>query len=231
MGIFVKSQLFNFKNLKHANFFLSGSEHLINIWAPDDQLMPYCWQSKYKIEWTQSKINCVIIHPNKNLSISGDNENVKFCMFANRSQMNIKCLQLVFQKAQMEEKQSIRADKNLYVMADSEKEIWQILQQIQFNEYLLRICFITNQIFTFQIIQITFRNQKFIDIQSIAKNISLQGKGQHDLGDCQPIYVTSKQILMIKNGYFINIIRFILQNPRIRWGIQLLVRIINQFWL
>ncbi|CAD8043925.1 unnamed protein product [Paramecium primaurelia] len=94
-------------------------------------------------------------------------------MFANRQQMNIKCLQLVFQKAQMEEKQSIRADKNLYVMADSEKEIWQILQKIQFNEYLLRICFITNQIFTFQIIQITFRNQKNLSIFKILPKIYL----------------------------------------------------------
>ncbi|CAD8191732.1 unnamed protein product [Paramecium pentaurelia] len=89
--------------------------------------------------------------------------------------------------------------------------------------YLLRICFITNQIFTFQSSKsykgtqnlLIFKmdmNQKF----QIAKNISLQGKGQHDLGDCQPIYVTSKQILIIKNGYFINIIRFILYNPQFK---------------
>ncbi|CAD8191730.1 unnamed protein product [Paramecium pentaurelia] len=125
---FLQSQLFNFKNLRHANFFLSGSEHLINIWAPDDQLMPYCWQSKYKIEWTQSIINCVIIHPNENLSIRGDNENVKFWQL----QEQYVCQQIINEHKMPiiglsispdgRKIISIGADKNLQVMADSEKK-------------------------------------------------------------------------------------------------------------
>ncbi|CAD8188645.1 unnamed protein product [Paramecium pentaurelia] len=214
---------------KHANFFLSGSEHLINIWAPDDQLMPYCWQSKFKIEWTYSKINCVIIHPNENLIISGDNENVKLW----QQQDQYVCQQIINEHKMPiyglsispdgKKLISIGADQNLFVMTGLEKETLQVIQKIQFNELLLRICFITNQIFTLQSsksstgsknLQI-FKmdlNEKF----QIAKNISLQGKGQHDLGDCQPNYIPSKQILMIKSGYSINIIRFILYNPQFK---------------
>ncbi|CAD8093699.1 unnamed protein product [Paramecium primaurelia] len=217
------------KSEKHANFFLSGSEHLINIWAPDDQSTPKRWESKFKIEWTRSQINCVVIHPNEDLIISGDNENVKFWQL----QDQYVCKQIINEhkvpiyglsiSPDGKKLISIGADKNLILMTGLEKETWQVLQKIQFTEQLLRICFITNQIFTLQSsksstgskhLQI-FKmdlNEKF----QIAKNISLQGKGQLDIGDCQPIYVPSKQILMIKSGFSINIIRFILYNPQFK---------------
>ncbi|CAD8116530.1 unnamed protein product [Paramecium primaurelia] len=166
---------------------------------------------------------------NENLSIRGDNENVKFWQLQdqyfcqqiiNEHKMPIIGLSISPDGRKII---SIGADKNLLCNGRFRKEIWQFLLKIQFNGLFTSDLFYHQLDFYFQssksytgtknlLIFKMAMNQKF----QIAKNISLQGKGQPDLGDCQPIYVTSKQILIIKNGYFINIIRFILYNPQFK---------------
>ncbi|CAD8101448.1 unnamed protein product [Paramecium sonneborni] len=211
------------KSEKHINFFLSGSEHLIIIWSPNDQLNPVFWSQQFKIEWTYAEIFSCVIHPNENLIISCDKENVKFWQLQDNKYV---CQQIISEHNILayglsispdgNKIISIGADNKLIVMKGSDKETWQVVQKIQLCKQSFNICFITNQIFTLQStnsgkgaknleIYKMDQNEQFL----ITKTIPLEGKNQRHSGQSWPIYSPSKQILTTINGHSLNIIRFI----------------------
>ncbi|CAD8198827.1 unnamed protein product [Paramecium pentaurelia] len=165
-------------------------------------------------------ITCLIVSKNsENFFISGSlDKNIKFWSFSSSSCWT--CTQTISEHLDQVSGLSLNEDgrkliscsrdKQIFIMERSTDQFWYIKQKISGNGY--RISFITTDIFSFQPYDGTHLYLYSFDtitgqyIKSRELSISKGGQG------CQyffpQIYISSKQLLISKNGYFVNLIKF-----------------------
>ncbi|CAD8129539.1 unnamed protein product [Paramecium sonneborni] len=165
-------------------------------------------------------ISCLVVNTNQeNLFISGSvDKNIKFWTFSSSSCWT--CTQTISEHLDQVSGLSINQecskliscgrDKQILIIERSSDKIWYVKQKISGNGY--RISFITTDIFSFQpyngthLYLYTFDLTTGLYIKSRELAVSDGGQG------CQyffpQVYIASKQLLVSKNGYFVNLIKF-----------------------
>ncbi|CAD8069756.1 unnamed protein product [Paramecium sonneborni] len=112
---------------------------------------------------------------------------------------------------------SCATDQSILVMESSEKRTWQVKQKIKVNQWGFRLSFINNKIFVFQPSEQNnwhgSKNIHFYQFNSssnqyvISQEIQVKGGGYPCYCYFPQIYIPSKQILLSKNGHFVNLIQ------------------------
>ncbi|CAD8215242.1 unnamed protein product [Paramecium octaurelia] len=198
--------------MKKSTQFISGSyDRQIIIWSMDQYNQ---WICEYKLNEHNDEINCLILNNNEDLIISGsDDKKIKFW----KKQNQWRCSQTITDHAKdvvglsLNEKQDklISCGYDLFILIIEQSQ-W-VIQKIAVEYFGLRLCFINNNVFTFQprvsnymhIYEINSTNKQYskinqIDVKSDSDQCSYQFPQQ---------YIKSKCILVNKNGKNVNLIR------------------------
>ncbi|CAD8097683.1 unnamed protein product [Paramecium sonneborni] len=113
-------------------------------------------------------------------------------------------------------------DKQILIMEGSKKEIWHVKQRTHLEGSLMRLSFITNNIFVIQLqlqeylyiytkdLTGEFIKSKFLPIQTQSCAIYFPS-----------LYIPSKNLLFHKNGYNVNLIRFNFSASLTEWDCKL----------
>ncbi|CAD8110109.1 unnamed protein product [Paramecium primaurelia] len=215
------------------NSFLSGSkDSTIIIWSPinfSSQLQPILWGPLFKLNGHSNSIRCLIIHPlSEDLVISGsDDSSIKFwscatffqqkCQWTCQQTINehLDCVWGLSLNEDGNKLISCGEDKQILVMELSNKQQWEVKQKIQVEIQGMRICFINNNQFSFQAcsgkalpnLHIYTLNPSS-GLFSKSKDILVYGGGQPCVFYFPQQYIPSKQLLISKNGCYVNLIRF-----------------------
>ncbi|CAD8079964.1 unnamed protein product [Paramecium primaurelia] len=208
---------------KSNRFFISGSfDSYIILWST-----ALINRSKYLqklIGHTQS-ISCILTRPiieDLIISCSAD-FSIKFWSQQIENNQQWVCFQTIREhrnivwgisiNQQGSQVISCGEDKQILVIEQNQKPSsnWFVKQLIQVNQSGFRLCYINNNIFVFQPessanlnIYTQNKNQEYV----LTKNIQVLGEAQFCYPYFHSIYNYEKQILINKNGYFLNIIKF-----------------------
>ncbi|CAD8165294.1 unnamed protein product [Paramecium pentaurelia] len=200
-------------------WFISGSrDGSIIIWPTSLMKYPkYIMKFKGHSNW----INCVVLQPlNQDLIISFSKDStIKFWSVSNTS-----CMQTIRLINQDIYSSSINNQGNKLIACSNNNQIlvleeiscfkWIITQRIVVQNFGYRLSFITNNIFAFQshkqanlqIYYLNALNQTF----SKMMDVQIQGGDQPCNLYFPMIYVPSKNCLLVKNGYKLNLISIVL---------------------
>ncbi|CAD8121344.1 unnamed protein product [Paramecium sonneborni] len=227
------------------NSFISGStDSTIIIWSPlnnqSSTLKLNNWTATCKLNDHSSWITCIVVNPiSDDFFISGSEDHtLKFwlCSEPNMESSNLSWsnIQTISDHNSCVQGLSINQegnkliscgddDKQILIMEGSKKEIWQVKQKIHLEGSLMRLSFITNNIFAIQqqlkeYLQFYTKNQtsgeylksKLLPIQTESCAIYFPS-----------IYVPSKNLLFHKNGYNVNLISFNLSASLTEWDCRL----------
>ncbi|CAD8209813.1 unnamed protein product [Paramecium octaurelia] len=215
------------------NSFLSGSkDSTIIIWSPttnSSQQQPTQWAPLFKLNGHSNSIRCLIIHPlSEDLVISGsDDKSIKFwsCAAFFQQKCQWTCQQTISEHLDCVWALSLNMDGNkliscgedklILVMELSNRQQWEVKQKIQVEIQGTRICFINNNQFSFQACSGKALPSLYIytlypssGLFSKSKDIPVQGGGQPCVFYFPQQYIPSKQLLISKNGCYVNLIRF-----------------------
>ncbi|CAD8149940.1 unnamed protein product [Paramecium pentaurelia] len=177
------------ENITQINCLLINSpqEDLIITGSADHAIRFYQSKSKYPLSWVCSQT--LIVHLNCVQGLSLNEEGTKLI--------------------------SCGSDLKIIIMEGSNKQNWIVKQIIQTSWKGFRINFITNDIFIFQqglrneLDFYMFNSQS--GLYSLDKKLQVKG-GQKSCYNLFPSkYVKSKQLLLVKNGEYVNFIRIINQ--------------------
>ncbi|CAK56685.1 unnamed protein product, partial (macronuclear) [Paramecium tetraurelia] len=204
----------NFMN-KTNNFISGGFENLIIIWEMigNDQ-----WICQFKLNAHSSFIQSVLLNNTDDLIISSSQDStIKFWTKQNLwlcsqtiSEHNDGVTSLSFNEQQ--DKLISCSKEFILVIEECQLERkWSVSQKIQLNLYGYRLCFINNNVFTFQpfckgkmqVYQLDINNKQYRMAKEIAVNCSLN---QDEIFFPQS-YVKSKCLLVNKNGKNVNLMR------------------------
>ncbi|CAK92785.1 unnamed protein product (macronuclear) [Paramecium tetraurelia] len=207
-----------------SNSFISATDKII-IWQ--EQNLKWHTQQYLIAEMDKSPIKCLVIHPQEDLIICGSQKYIQFWY------KNLHTLQGALQNNQQEwicetkknsDTQGLSINQNgdtliscsftneIRVFKGSNRQEWIEIKKMDTNYYGLRLCFITNDVMAFQ--ERESRPHDKLNFYSLNSQdgqgegiIEVKG-GQNSCNSLFPlIYVPSKQLIIDKNGYFINIIR------------------------
>ncbi|CAD8198847.1 unnamed protein product [Paramecium pentaurelia] len=177
------------------------------------------WQSYQKLEGHTDRVNCLIMNNIEDCIISGSNDKtIKFWVQENQlwkcnqtlsdHTNKVRCLSLNISQNQLI---SCGEDKLLLIISLDNNKRWNTIQKISVEYYGYSLCFITDQMFTFQpkqinimhIYELSTLSQQFIKIE---KEVSIKSDA-----DCSSLFpqkfIKEKQILLNKNGQNVNLIR------------------------
>ncbi|CAD8213183.1 unnamed protein product [Paramecium octaurelia] len=214
----------HFDNVTTLNFFqikqwlISGSrDNNIIIWSSNLVI-----NSKYviKLKSHSDWINCLVLHPlSEDLAISGSKDStIKFWCISLSS-----CVQTIKLFNQQIYSLSINNIGNKLISCSDNNSIlilkalsfdqWIITQRIVVSNFGYRLSFVKNEIFVFQpyrqsnleIYQLNYENEKFFKITEA----EIQGGDQPCNYYFPMVYVSSKNCLLIKQGYKLNIIKIV----------------------
>ncbi|CAD8210705.1 unnamed protein product [Paramecium octaurelia] len=165
-------------------------------------------------------ITClVVIQNSENLLISGSSDkNIKFWTHSQNSCWS--CTQTISEhldqvnglSLNQGNKQLISCgrDKQILIMDKSADQFWYVKQKIQENGF--RISFITTDIFAFQPFDGTHLFLYTLDPATglfiKSRELAVSRSGQACQYFFPQVYVASKQLLVSKNGYWVNLIKF-----------------------
>ncbi|CAD8094414.1 unnamed protein product [Paramecium primaurelia] len=220
------SQINSQKDVSVITTFMNRSLFLTGQYSSSIIVWSYnlMFKGKYlmKMKKHAYKISCLIIYPNpENLIISGSHDNtIKFWYLTPSSSFNCyqtikeqECSVLALSLNQKGDTLISCDDYNLIlIMNGSYTSKWQVKQKIKLKGE--RLTFLSNHSFAIQ-----HRNSEFIFFygydytseQYVRINkLQIKGWRQHDRGQFFQYFIPSKQILLSKNGYTLNLIRFTL---------------------
>ncbi|CAD8120166.1 unnamed protein product [Paramecium sonneborni] len=203
--------------MQKSNQFISGSsDNLIIIWFRNEDNY---WICKQKLNGHSSYIYCLILNNDENLIISGSKDSeIKFWI----KQNEWKCCQTITDHENTVCGLSLNDQQNKVISCGSDKVIliieqpalnekWNVIQRITVDDFGYRICFINDNLFTFQpylkefmhIYELNTISQQFSKTRDLAVRCNFQG--------CNYLYpnqyIKSKCLLTNKNGQNLNLIR------------------------
>ncbi|CAD8166674.1 unnamed protein product [Paramecium octaurelia] len=209
-----KNRVTTINFMKKTNQFISGDfEGSILIWANHDNQ----WICSQTAKQHNDLINCLIMNNNEDIMISSsEDKTIKF--WTKKDQWM--CQQTitdhkhwVFQLSLNEKQNQVIScgwDKLILVIEYSEQyKRWVVLQNIKIDCEGVRLCFINDNLFTFQpyqgnqmhIYEMNKERNQFIKTKNITVN-----QGEDAFGFFQQQYIKSKQLLVSKHQNF-NLIR------------------------
>ncbi|CAD8085150.1 unnamed protein product [Paramecium primaurelia] len=199
--------------MKRSDQFISGSDDKqIIIWTRNQN---NSWICSQKLNGHTNDIYCLIININEDLIVSGSNDQtIKFWQKQNEwlcSQTITDHTNYVYGLSQNEQQNRVIScgnDKLILVMEQQNTQ-WIVIQKITVETFGVRLCFIDNNIFTFQpwqkkymhVFEINSTNKQYIK----TKDIPVIGGG-----DCYFFpqqYIKQQCILVNKNASNVSLIR------------------------
>ncbi|CAD8060835.1 unnamed protein product [Paramecium primaurelia] len=213
---------------EHSNYvfslnFMQQSDQLISgdsggsivIWSRNNN---YQWNSSQKIKGHSYGINCLILNNNEDLIISSSSDKtIKFWIKQNEwlcQQTITDHTSSVYQISlndQQDKVISCSSDyKILVIECSQQSKRWIVIQNINVDCQGYRLCFINNNLFTFQpwngnlmhVYEMNSVSKQFSKTKDITVN---QGNDRWQLFPLQ--YIKQKQILVSKHDKYINFIR------------------------
>ncbi|CAK80212.1 unnamed protein product (macronuclear) [Paramecium tetraurelia] len=200
---------------KSAQFISGSADKSIKIWSLNQNNEWFCQQ---KLIGHTHYIRCMILDNTENLIITGSpDKTIKFWIKKNEWQ----CQQTITEHTSwisglsLNEQQnrmiSCGGDKQILILEQSQKnQIWTVIQQIMVEQYGDRLCFINNDLFTFQ----PYSQDTMLVFQrnnnhqySKLKEIDVKGGSSGDSYLFPQQFIKTKSILLNKNGQNINILR------------------------
>ncbi|CAD8158061.1 unnamed protein product [Paramecium octaurelia] len=211
-----KSSVFTLNFMKKSNHFISGSrDGTIIIWQKIQQNL---WSKQQILNGHSHQINCLVINNNEDQIISGsDDKAIK--IWAKKNEWL--CQQTIKDHSKSVYGLSLNSQQNRLISCGFDKFIlireqselnkeWITVQKLTIEQDGYRICFIDDNTFVFspynteklQVFEMNDINKQFIQTQDISVKCGLDGQ-------CffPSQFIDQKQILVFKNGEFINLIR------------------------
>ncbi|CAK62879.1 unnamed protein product (macronuclear) [Paramecium tetraurelia] len=202
---------------RSSSFISAGNDKQIIVWRMNNQKE---WQSYQKLEGHTDRINCLIMNNKEDCIISGSNDTtIKFWVQENQQW---KCNQTLLDHKGYIRCLSLNISQNMLISCGQDKllliiqqnnnnKIWNTIQKISVERQGYSLCFITDQMFTFQpysinimhIYQLNTKSQQFIKIEQEVSINSGSGCSQF----FPQKFIKEKQILLNKNGQNVNLIR------------------------
>ncbi|CAD8094042.1 unnamed protein product [Paramecium sonneborni] len=210
-----KYSIFTLNFMKRSNKFISGSnDNSIIIW---ERNINDLWICQQKLTGHTSSVYCLILNNNEDVIASGSRDNsIRFWVKQNlwKCTQTITDHNSVVYGLSLNEQQnrviSCGEDKLILVIEQKEiKKKWQVIQKIQVDQFGFRICFIDNDIFTFQ----PYENEQMIIFemnktnQFYIKTKDIQVKGGSDYCLFPQQYIKQKSILVNKYASNLNLIK------------------------
>ncbi|CAD8209873.1 unnamed protein product [Paramecium octaurelia] len=202
--------------MKKSKQFISGSrDKSIIIWRCDENNL---WTLQQRLNGHSFWILCLVLNTNEDLIISGSNDpSIKFWINKNEwvCQQTITDHSSSIYGLSLNQQQnrviSCGYDKLILIMEQQEQnKDWIVIQKIKVEEFGHRICFIDDNIFAFSqydIEQLTLFEMNPINKQfNKTRDISIKC-GLEDECFFPQQYINSKQILLSKNGEYVNLIK------------------------
>ncbi|CAD8065879.1 unnamed protein product [Paramecium sonneborni] len=202
---------------KQQNFISSSGDASIIIWS--NNLLNI--KSICKLKGHQGYINCLVLHPiQENLIISGsDDEKIKFwstkqvfdqwfCTQTIKIKQGAICGLALNNKG--DTLISCGQDNNILVIKQTKTQEWLIKQEIHQDKCGFRLAFIQNNIFVY--LPLSSANMQIYSCLSSRnykklKEIPIRGNRQSCCLAFPALYISSKSIIVMKNGYNINLLK------------------------
>ncbi|CAD8069657.1 unnamed protein product [Paramecium sonneborni] len=201
--------------IKQSQFISASDDNSIIIWKNNFNNK---WIQQQRLEGHGSGISCLIVNNNENIIISGSQDNtIQFWIKKNEWLWNQTITDhtdwiygLSFNQQQNKVK-SCGSDKKILIIQQSlQNKEWSVTQEIIVAQDGYRICFIDNNIFTFQpyngeqlsIFGMNSTNKKYEQIKAISVQCGSDG-------NClfPQQYIIQKCMLMSKSDQYVNLIR------------------------
>ncbi|CAD8182602.1 unnamed protein product [Paramecium pentaurelia] len=212
-----KKDVYTLNFMKKTNNFVSGSsDYSIIIWQVIGNNQ---WNCQQILNGHSNCIWCLLLNNTDDLIISGSVDNtIKFWMKQNQwiCQQTISDHTGYVYSLSLNEKQnkliSCSSDSQILVIEQSKwDKQWSVTQKIKVDQYGYRLCFINDNLFTFQpyckeqmyIYEMDSNNKQYQKIKVVAVKC--------DSSDCDCLfpqqYIKSKCLLVNKNGKNVNLMR------------------------
>ncbi|CAK67610.1 unnamed protein product (macronuclear) [Paramecium tetraurelia] len=233
-----KSYIKHLKFLNKSQYFLSGSLHgFIIVWSKSLLANPKYIQ---KIKTHQSQIVALILHPIiENQFISASSGLIQFFQYSNHRQwfsvdriseidqilgisINMNGTQIVTSSENhriqvFEHQQSFLQQKNT--------SAWLLKQTINIKQQGFRVCFLDNDTFVFQPVTQLWNGTKHMNIYRLNQlnqykkenEIPVKGASQRCAHIFPSLYNQSKQVLLMKNGNYTNIFKYVDRSFKLRY--------------
>ncbi|CAD8105171.1 unnamed protein product [Paramecium sonneborni] len=203
--------------MKKSNQFISGSDDKsIIIWCMNENNQ---WICKLKLNGHTHYVYCLILNNNEDIIISGSgDQTIKFWI----KQNEWVCSQTITDHTNDIYGLSINDQQNkviscgcdnliLVIEQSSHNQKWNVIQKITVEQYGIRICFINDEVFTFQpkckeqmqIYQMNSTNKQFLK----TKDIMVKSEYSDDNYQFPSQYIKQKCLIICKNGQNLNLIR------------------------
>ncbi|CAD8118586.1 unnamed protein product [Paramecium primaurelia] len=204
--------------MKKQNQFISGSQYgQIIIWSMNQNSE---WVCQQKLNDHSTWIKCLLINNNEDVMISGSND--KTIKFWQKQQQQFVCSQTISDHTNDVEGLSLNDLQNRVISCGSDKLIliierssqdqkWNVIQKISVEVVGRRLCFISDNVFTFQpsgkeqmyVYEMSSTNKQYsktkeIDVKSGFYGCNVWFPQQ---------YIKQKCIIVNKNGFNVNLIR------------------------
>ncbi|CAD8085715.1 unnamed protein product [Paramecium primaurelia] len=204
--------------MQKQNQFVSGSQYgQIIIWSMNENIQ---WVCQQKLNAHSQYINCLVISNNEQFIISGSND--KTIKFWYQQCQQFLCQQTILDHTQNVEGLSLNDLQNrliscgydnliLIIERLSQDQKWNVVQRIQVQQFGRRICFIGDNVFTFQptlkqhmhVYEMNSTNKQY----SKTKEIDVKsGYNGCDYWFPQQ-FIKKKSLVVNKNGQNVNLIR------------------------
>ncbi|CAD8117586.1 unnamed protein product [Paramecium primaurelia] len=212
-----KNRISTLNFMKKSNQFISGSwDYQIIIWQMNQNNQ---WISQQILNEHKDQINCLLLNNNEDIIISGsDDKTIKFWI----KQDKWICSQTITDHTNdvnglsMNEQQnkviSCGYDCQILIIEQSQQnKNWNVIQKIKVQDYGYRICFINENLFTFQ--PYCKEQMHIYEMNNINKQYSKTKEIDVKCGYNQCYYyfpqqyIKQKCLLVNKNGFNVNLIR------------------------
>ncbi|CAD8116514.1 unnamed protein product [Paramecium primaurelia] len=210
-----QDSIITLKFMSKSNQFISGSDDKsIIIWSMNQS---NSWIIQQKLNGHNNSIYSLILNNNEDLIISGSaDKTIKFWMKQNHQWL---CQQTITDHNGSIQGLSINQQQNKVISCGSDNQIliieqsqqkWIVIQKIKGEKYGFRICFINDNVFTFQpngikqmhVYEMNNTNKQYLK----TKDILVKGCGD-DYFVFPQQHIKSKCLLVNKNGEYVNLIR------------------------
>ncbi|CAD8163695.1 unnamed protein product [Paramecium octaurelia] len=202
--------------MKKSNQFISGSDdNLIIIWSMNQSNQ---WVCQQKLNEHTKGIYCLVLNNNEDLIISGScDKTIKFWMNKNGwlCQQTITDHTGTIYGLSLNQQQnkviSCGYDKQILIIEQSQQDSqWIVIQKIKVETNGSRLCFINDNVFTFQpdsseqmhVYEINDTNKQYLKTKDVLVKYSKDG---YSLFPQQ--HIKSKWLLVNKNGIYVNLIK------------------------
>ncbi|CAD8213032.1 unnamed protein product [Paramecium pentaurelia] len=203
--------------IKKQNQFISGEQGgQIILWSMNENSQ---WISQQKLKEHSDCINCLIFNNNEDVMITGsDDQTIKFW----QKQQQWVCSQTITDHKAYVAGLSLNDQQNrviscgldkliLIIEWSSQDQKWNIIQKISVEQYGCKLCFINDNVFTFQplakeqmhVYEMSSTNKQYSKIKEIAVKSGYSGSTYF----FPQQYIKQKCLVVNKNGYNVNLIR------------------------